>query len=724
MTPEMALDTVVDFLKRRGLPAVFLGLLLGGLLSGAAYHMLPVTYTAKASVTIRSPEDRPAERFKQTQMDLIVSPRVLNAALNDPQAKALPFVQNSNQPTQELQKRVTFVTDLNSELVDVTMTGVDPKELQVLVNAVVNAYLDQTKELTNVHAADQERLIEQRLDEVQKDIKRLREEQVRLAAEVGDSDPESVKVQLQQVRSDLSKTIEQLQQAELQMPALQNELDRLRSTTPSLTFEQETALQNSARTPELQQEETALKAMEAKAESIRSSSVLGARDAEYIKYMSFIAQKRQQLQEKTTAARERALEIVRQQHEKLIADKKGAIAVQEVKIRQLGAEKLGLEAKEKKLQLLNAQIGMHDKEIAALEKTKTDYSSQLQDVRLARDSKYISLVGLAELPKIASSSKKRLLAIVGGGVGGFGFVVLLFWFFDFRRKLISRPEHLHRQLTLPVLGILPTVPRGVRIPTDDDFAQSSKTQRQWIAMQEAINALRITLTFAPDRHEDGLNSLMITSPRDGEGKSTLTAQLALSLARSGVRVVVVEADMHRPTQYQTFEIERAPGLSDVLQRTIEISEAIRETKFPGLDVLTAGTPVDDMTALLVAEKVQPVFEYLRGHYDTVLVDAPPTLPVYDAMLFGRQVDQTLICAMCNHSQLYSVEQAQERLESIGIPIMGVVVTAAPPVPRYYDNYYRGDGYRGYHAPPVPQESVEPKPAPSTNGSAKAKAKVG
>lgn len=722
MTPEMMLDTIVDFLKRRGLSAFFLGILLGGTLSGVAYHMLPPAYTAVASITIQSPENRHAERFKQTQMDMITSPRVLNAALNDPEAKALPFVQNSNQPTQELQKRVKFVTEVNSELVNVTMTGVDPKELQILVNAIVKAYLEQSKEVTNVNAAQQEQLLEERLRDVEREIKRLRGEQVVYASKAGDSDPNAVKIRYTQVLANLERKREQLKAAQLALPALKNDLENLRSTTPKLTIEQETALQSYTRNADVLNAEKALKQMEIAAEAIRKASVQGERDVEYIRRKQFIDEQRKQIDEEMELNRERFLRRLEEQRTDQINKLKGDIKVQEELIRQLDTDRLALEAEERELQILNAEIEIRNKEIAALEKTRTDYTTELQNVRLARDSKYISLVGLADLPRLPSTSKKRLLAIVGGGAGGFGLVVMLFWFFDFRRKLISRPEHLHRQLSLPVLGTLPMIPRGVRIPTDRDFDGSSKSQRQWIAMQEAINALRITLTFAPDRHEDGLSSLMITSPRDGEGKSTVTAQLALSLARSGVRVVVVEADMHRPTQSETFEVERNPGLADVLEGTISVAEAIRETKFPGLDVLTAGTPSTDMTALLVADRLQPVFDYLREKYDTVLVDAPPTLPVYDAMLFGRLVDRTLLCAMCNHSQLYAVEQAQERLESIGIPIMGLVVTAAPSPPKYYDNYYRSEGYRAYASLPKQQPKPEAN-SHTNNGSSKGKSKA-
>lgn len=728
MTPEMLFETIIDFLKRRGLPAVFLGLLLGGSLAFAAYSLLPVTYTAVASITIRSPRDTLAERFKQTQIDLITSPRVVNAALNDPKAKMLPFVQNSNQPALELPSRVKFVTDLNSEMVDVTMTGEDPYEVQTLVNALVEAYLEQTQELTNVHAANEEKLYAKGLAEVNEQIDSLRRLQADRAGDAGQTDPNSVKVALDAVRAELADKKKQREQAELRKISLEADLKRLKTTTPTLSIEQEQSLMSLKRS-ETREREAGLEIMAQKAEAIRAASTLGERDPEYIKYKKFVDDQRKLLDSETEGLRQKVLERLLEQHRAQIARTTTDIEAIEATIRSLDEDRLELEKREKKLQKLALEIDQYQQKIVTLQKEQQKIAEALKEISFARDSKYISLVGLAELPKIPSSSRKRLLAIAGGGVGGFGMVVLLFWFFDFRRKLVSRPDHLHHLLTLPVLGVLPTIPRGIRLPTDEDFAQSSRTQRQWAAMHEAINALRITLTFAPDRHEDGLNSLMITSPRDGEGKSTLTAHLAVSLARTGVRVVIIEADMHRPTQYETFRIERVPGLSDVLQQKMDVSEAVRETNFPGLDILTAGTPVEDMTSLLVREKIEPVFEYLRNHYDTVLVDAPPVLPVYDAMLFGRQVDQTLLCAMCNHSQIYTIEQAQRRLESIGIPIMGVVVAAAPSPPKYYDSYYRADGYRGYAHAVVPTQNkpaAEPNassPAPSTNGASKSKAKV-
>jgi capsular exopolysaccharide synthesis family protein len=283
-------------------------------------------------------------------------------------------------------------------------------------------------------------------------------------------------------------------------------------------------------------------------------------------------------------------------------------------------------------------------------------------------------------------------------------VLSLFAYADFQVNLITRPEHLEKTQPLPVLGILPKLPTGRRIPTDDDFENGAKYRSVWLSMNEAVNSLRITLTFAPDRHNDGMSTLMVTSPRDAEGKSTFAAHLAICLARSGVKVCLVEADMHRPTQFETFGATREPGLSDVLMKKIAMAEAVQETDYPSLFILPAGSAVDERTQTLVPERLQELFTELRSKFQTVIVDAPPVLPVYDAMVLGQQVDQTVLMVRCDHSRFQTIHQARQRLESVGVPIAGLVVSGTNMASRYgyyYESYARG----------VPK-------APTSNGAAK------
>lgn len=691
VSPEMALEMGIDFLRRRGLPALLLGMLLSGAVVFAGYSLLPKEYQAIAVVQISTPKDNYPEQFLQTQRMLITSPTVLNAALDRPEAKALPFVQNSLDPVNLLRARLKVESQSNSEIVEITMTGMDPHEIQTLVNAVVDAYVENAKDRKTVALEGEERIFRQEVERYQQDIERLRRSQRSLADEVGQADPSSLRNDLDDLNKELAEKRKQRDEVRLKKIAVRSELDLLEKNPPQLTLEEERELREQRDKPI----EEALAKLELRADNIRQSSVLGDRDPEYQRVIAYVVKQRKKLSEIEGERRGEMLERARQRQERAIDVAKGNDKVLEETERTLDAQRLALEGRIARIQKIATDIDDYKAKIAETQTSLAEVNKKLQDIGRNTLANSITVVSKAELPRIATTSKKRMAAIVGGGAGAFALVVAFFWFFDYRMKLVSRPEHLQRTLPIPVLGILPTIPKEVSLPREEDLQETNRHFRQWQAMQEGINSLRITLTFSPHRatsgsgtgSTQGLKSLMITSPRDGEGKSTLSAHLALSMARAGGRVVLVEADMHRPTQFRRFEVERAPGLSDALQGTVDISEAIHETRYPGLFLLCAGSPMDDLTGILVPDRLSQVFGYLSKQYDTIVVDAPPVLPVYDALLLGRQVEQTMLCVMCNYSQSYAIHQAIHRLESVGIEAVGLVVNGSVPASKY--KYYYG-----------------------------------
>ncbi|MFO0946758.1 MAG: polysaccharide biosynthesis tyrosine autokinase [Planctomycetota bacterium] len=690
VSPEMALEMGIDFLRRRGLPAFLLGTLLAGAVVFAGYSLLPKEYQAIAVVQISTPKDSYPDQFLQTQRMLITSPAVLNAALDRPEAKALPFVQGSLDPVNMLRTRLKVESQANSEIVEITMTGMDPQEIQTLVNSVVDAYVENAKDRKTVALEGEERIFRQEVDRYQQEIERLRRSQRSLADEVGQADPDSLRNDLEDLNKELAEKKKQRDDVRLKKIAVRSELDLLEKNPPQLTIEEERELRSDRDKPV----EDALAKLELRADSIRQSSVLGDRDPEYLRVIAYVAKQRGKLSEIENVRRGDMLQRAKQRRDQAIDAARGNEKVLEETEQTLDAQRLALEGRIARLQKIATEIDDFKTKIADAQNSLAEVNKKLQDIGRNTLANSITIVSKAELPRIATTSKKRMAAIFGGGVGSFSLVVLLFWFFDFRMKLVSRPEHLQQTLSIPVLGILPTIPKDVALPSEQDLQESNRNHRQWQAMQEGINSLRITLTFSPHRMSNasgsgvgGLKSLMITSPRDGEGKSTLSAHLALSMARAGSRVVLVEADMHRPAQYKRFEVDRTPGLSDALQGTLDVSEAIHPTRYPGLYLLCAGSPVDDLTGILVPERLAAVFGYLAKQYDTIVVDAPPVLPVYDALLLGRQVEQTLLCVMCNYSQSYAIQQAIHRLESVGIEAAGLVVNGSVPTAKY--KYYYG-----------------------------------
>ncbi len=209
---------------------------------------------------------------------------------------------------------------------------------------------------------------------------------------------------------------------------------------------------------------------------------------------------------------------------------------------------------------------------------------------------------------------------------------------------------------------------------------------------------------------------MVTSARDGEGKSTLCAYLGLCLARAGVKVLLVEADLYRPAQSAMFKIPRSPGLSDVLLGKYRVMDVIRETDYQGLFILPSGEGLDNPEEHLSPERLTPIFNELKAAFSAIVVDSPPILPVFDAMIFSKLVDETILAAMCEHSQVYPMKQTVDRLRKIGIEPLGVVVNNCRIDQRYgYMYYYDYRNYAYKRGPLTPTRQSAPHDPSYPNG---------
>jgi capsular exopolysaccharide synthesis family protein len=703
VTPDMMIERCMDFLKRRGPLACTLALLAGILTGVVAWMNIPLVYTARRDVNL-SPPDHELAEFKETQIKKLISPVVCKVAVNLPEARELSFVQNSADPAEALSKWIEYDTTPLARSFSVMISDPDPKVAQTLVNCVVKGFLQHVQEEKSQSIQGEIKIAEEDRDQNNKEIERIKAQQLELAGKAGYGDPQSLRKRVDELEAQRRDIERNRSAAEFARLSEEKDLEALMDSPVQLTPEQEQSLNSSSATDNL---DRALSQIETTAEEIRRNSINGDQDADYIRYRRFIDSQRSGKSGKE-GMRERYLAAARTQREQQVRKMQGhiqSLAQQETLIsRKLESIRTEIE----KIQSFNHRIEAFRLDLGSKEVGVERANARLAALRQSAQQTNVFSPTEADEPKIPKSSSKRLLAIFGGAVGAFLAVLSLFAYADLQVNLITRPEHLEKTQPLPVLGILPKLPTGRRIPTDDDFEMGSKYRSVWLSMNEAVNSLRVMLTFAPDRHNDGMSTLMVTSPRDAEGKSTFAAHLAICLARSGVKVCLVEADMHRPTQFETFGATREPGLSDVLLKKVALAEAIQETDYPSLFILPAGSPVDERTQTLVPERLQDLFTELRTKFQTVIVDAPPVLPVYDAMVLGQQVDQTVLMVRCDHSRFQTIDQARQRLESVGVPIAGLVVSGTNMASRYgyyYESYARS-------APKAPS-----KMGASMNGSA-------
>ena len=200
---------------------------------------------------------------------------------------------------------------------------------------------------------------------------------------------------------------------------------------------------------------------------------------------------------------------------------------------------------------------------------------------------------------------------------------------------------------------------------------------------EAYRTLRTNLSFYSI--DEPLRTLVVTSPAPEEGKSTTIANLAVTIAQSGRRTILVDCDLRRPSLHEIFEVSNDSGLTTmVLDETVPLQ--IRGTGVPDLSLVTSGPTPPNPADLLGSRHVDRVLTALSEQADMVLIDAPPVIGVTDAAVLGARADGVLLVVSAGKTRRDHAERAKELLEKARVRIVGVALTNTP----------KGDTLHGYY----------------------------
>ncbi|GAA4807481.1 polysaccharide biosynthesis tyrosine autokinase [Actinomycetospora chlora] len=241
-------------------------------------------------------------------------------------------------------------------------------------------------------------------------------------------------------------------------------------------------------------------------------------------------------------------------------------------------------------------------------------------------------------------------------------------------------------------------------------------ERPASSASEAYRKLRSNLGFVTVDREDGAAVVMITSAVPGEGKSTTAANVALSLADLGARVLLLEADLRRPVLATVFGLEPAVGLTTVLGTGTPVGQVVQRAG--RLDVVVAGPVPPNPSELLESRRLGATLDELRARYDWVIVDSAPLLPVTDGAVLSHRCDAVVLLARHGATSTGSVRQAVATLATAGAHLVGTVVTQVPRsggdgYGSYYGSYRSptgtgGGGTGGHRAPaPTPAGRIVP-----------------
>jgi capsular exopolysaccharide synthesis family protein len=295
-----------------------------------------------------------------------------------------------------------------------------------------------------------------------------------------------------------------------------------------------------------------------------------------------------------------------------------------------------------------------------------------------------------------------------GWLFGLVFGILVVVVFEVLDDSLRNPEEILKYLGLPVLGLI------VSHAVEDQGPISLSEPRSPVA--EAFRSLRTSLQFAGTGRP--IKSILLTSPSPGEGKSLVAANLAVVLAQSHKQVVLLDADLRRPTLHRIFALHNRKGLSNLYYQLrgsrdgkSSLASNLQNTDLSGLKALTSGWLPPNPSELLGSSDMGSVLDLIGQHADYLVVDSPPLLAVTDAAVIAPRLDGVLLVIKPGATKLAAAKDAADQLRQVGANLLGVVLndidlSRSSYYYHKYRSYYYDYNSQNFESPP-PGRKVSP-----------------
>jgi len=332
------------------------------------------------------------------------------------------------------------------------------------------------------------------------------------------------------------------------------------------------------------------------------------------------------------------------------------------------------------------------------------------DVASQGSDNNISVAGFA-IPPEQPVSPSRVMTVMAALFLSTLFGMGLALFLEYLDDTIRSTEEVETYLQIPALAAIPTIdsiPKrrlllvGATTEELEDAANSELLiyADSRSALAEAYRQLRTSILLSTAGHAP--KSLLITSSLPSEGKTTTATNTAISLAQTGAKVLIIDADMRRPRLHSVFNIENGDGLSTILSTELsetEILNVIKQDEGTKLNLLTSGPIPPNPAELIGSEQMASLLKLLSQHFTHVVVDSPPITSFTDGVLIASMVDGVILVVHAGKSSRQVVRRARQLLQDVGAKIFGVVLNNVNL--RSQDNYYYYQSY--YH-----RNSYEPR----------------
>lgn len=550
-----------------------------------------------------------------------------------------------------------------TNLIDIVVAGYDPWITQRVADITAGIYQEFTIGRAREQAERQNRFVQEQLSTTEEMLRQTQEELTDFRRREGLYSSRAQAMMDQTGRAEL-----QVQQAELraQRRVFETLMQRIRSGDPSARAEAFRTLAVSpsiAESPVIMSEYEALRTQQIQRDSLLTGRVALSRTSRDIQALDSLI-----------AASETSLVGLVEGHLRSLDAQLAALEMIEERVDSTFQHLAATEPEEVRLMLRMEAIGE-----AANELRSRSYSAGILQAGLVEEVAVLDHALLGDLQGTGPIRSLLLGLILGTLVGAAGAVVL-----DSANQSIRERDEVERVLRISGLGVVPQIGRvgsvlpRLKLPAPIRSGEQTAGLNLVTATDvhspgaEAYRSIRTNL--AHTLALDGTTSIMVTSPSNGEGKTTTASNLAVAFAQQGRRVLLVDSDMRRAQIHKVFGLDASPGLSDLLLNGKGIQDVIQTSEIRGLDVVTAGKEFPVSAAdLLSGEEARDRFSHLSSDYDIVIVDAPPVLLTADAPILASHLDGVLLVLRAGETERETAQYAIHQLAAVGANLVGAIL---------------------------------------------------
>lgn len=698
---------VLNAFRRRWIPALAVAIPSALLVAGLLWQAVPAQYETSALLKVHQfkkeiafeTKSRAAEflTYRDSQINFLKSRPVLESALREEGIAECRLMRDQKYPVEWLEEELKVDFDYSDEFIRISLSGEFPEDIAAVVNAVKDVYLDEIVYNERNESMQELKTLEKSFAELDENLSKNQKRIDQIAENLGTGDSKVavvsmglVQEKLQGLQSDLRAIESDIREEEAMRQYLKDRglsPNQVASTIPGFGSAPAAAGSPDGAMDQRSVLQRQLLAVQSQIRRFQAS----IRNPNHPDLLALQQQERdlRELAAGMPAAETGARRPVLSRYEWLVKQRDNLledIAQTEAHFDQMATHGIQLEREKEAISHLITQ--------------RKDLATQIANRRIELDAPLrVTEVQEANIPE-KRNIKARVQAATMSGLAVFGTIVGGFIMFEWFSHRVGSTSDIASAINLRLIGTIPSPDSGGLLGLGI-FAGKVDYDEWNRAVIESMDVVRTFLM----RHIDPRRptSILITSASANEGKTTVSCQLAASMARAGKRVVLVDCDFRRPSAHLMLDGSSGPGICEYLRGEVSLQETFQKTQADGLTFIAAGQVDQTVLQKLSADGGRVVIDTLKAAFDFVIIDTSPLLFVAEPSMLAQNADIVLLATRKDYSRIPYVAQSRDSLRSLQVPLLGAVMVGS-------DSDFQRQSY-GYRQE-IQRQTKQPDAAPA------------